>query len=380
MLDKDLLLYWYYIIQEKFPDLKKGNKLYGELSFLRDVINNHFGNVNDKPDLEWLIVLKLTIPKIHYEIDYREIIKENKISKYRRLYEPNKKLYLDYETKAIVYSELLSNKNSDWREAISYDDKNLVETYLIPDEKPFAQHYVSYKQYLKQGHMDVQKDLDIFDNILTLVIPKPLKKHISKFVENIEREMEDKLDDLSYKFQKLGDTYHLKFGRSQKFTLHQSKGLDYLTILIRNEGKIISSLNLAGSDIKISNETISDKFAFADGLSELSVSTLLNEGILNKKQIDEFKNLRTEYDNLSDFGKEAEAEEVRDKMLQMLQQKSKETIHYRQNARLSVRKAIAAAINKIRENDEKFADHLTQNVKKGYDCIYNPLEKGEWLT
>ena len=379
-MDKDLLLYWYYTIQEKFPDLKKGNKLYGELSFLRDVINNHFGNVNDKPDLEWLIVLKLTIPKIHYEIDYREIIKENKISKYRRLYEPNKKLYLDYETKAIVYSELLSNKNSDWREAISYDDNNLVETYLIPDEKPFAHHYVSYKKYLKQGHMDVQKDLDIFDNILTLVIPKPLKKHISKLVENIEREMEDKLDDLSYKFQKLGDTYHLKFGRSQKFTLHQSKGLDYLTILIRNEGKIISSLNLAGSDIKISNKTISDKFAFADGLSELSVTALLDAGILDEKQISEFKEFQSQYEELVDLGEEANAKEFEDKMLELLEKKSVDNNRYRQNARKSVRKAIVDAIDKIRENDDNFADHLMHNVKTGFDCIYNPLEKNGWLT
>ena len=93
----------------------KGNKLYGELAFFRDVITNQYGNVNNNPDLEWLIILQLTIPNKHYNIDYREIIKEKKVNKFRRLYDSKHKLYRDFLTKLIVHQAPEKEKKSNWK-------------------------------------------------------------------------------------------------------------------------------------------------------------------------------------------------------------------------------------------------------------------------
>ena len=106
----------------------------------------------------------------------------------------------------------------------------------------------------------------------------------------------------------------------------------------------------------------------------------MDSGILSDTKIIKVREFQSKYEELVDLGREADEKEFKDKMLEMLEKKSTDNNRYRQNARKSVRKAIVVAIDKIRENDDIFADHLTHNVKTGFDCIYNPLEKNGWLT
>ena len=380
VLDKDLLLYWYYTIQENYPDLKKGNKLYGELAFLRDVITNQYGNVNNNPDLKWLIILKLTIPKKHYNIDYRKIIKEKKVNKFRRLYDSKNKLYRDFLTKQIVYQDPEKEKKSDWKQAKSLQRRRLKECYLIPDEKRFARLYVSLNKYLKEGRSNVQKDFDILDKIINWVIPKPMNRHISQLVAQIEQQNIMVASGSQYLFQNRGDIFYLSFGEGKEFTRNRLKGLEYIRTLLANEGGKISVIDLLGKDVNTPDDSYSDSSIFDAGLFPASSLSILKARQLSKGEIAEIEKLKERYEELDLIGNNAEAEEVLDKIRLILEKSSGDEIPSIKNARVRVKNAITRAIKSIRTEDKDFANYLLNNIVTGFECYYNPPESKGWVT
>lgn len=148
------------------------------------------------------------------------------------------------------------------------------------------------------------------------------------------------------------------------------KGLNDIAQLLSNPGTPISSTDLMGAKVSENGVDIIDQRAKAEYQQRLI--TIQNQIEEAKEAFDNalLASLEDEYDSLLEYLSGAMG----------LSGKSRKAGSSNEKIRSAVTWRIRSAIKKINEGHPELARHLSNSIKTGTDCIYQPEEKVEWLV
>jgi len=153
--ERNLFLYWYYIINEMFPADKQDEKIKGAMITLKDVYLSKFERdiLEDPPEVDALVKLKLEVPKKYYDIDYKDIIRDGKA----------KNIEKDYKD----IRRFSSGRPS------------------IPTVKFISKRY---KWLLPNPRVELSDNtyvLKAVDDLIVKLIPKPVLAHFTDFITSL---------------------------------------------------------------------------------------------------------------------------------------------------------------------------------------------------
>ena len=169
-------------------------------------------------------------------------------------------------------------------------------------------------------------------------------------------------------FRREGDVWALAFS-GETFRLKDQKGLAHLAKLLGSPGKEIPALDLAGSGVEGGDAgEILDATARADYKRRLAdLAQDLDEAQAHNDE-GRVGVLREEIDALTDQLTAAVG----------LGGRARRASSVSERARISVRNAIAASLKIIRRHDDAMWRHLSNSIKTGTLCSYDPEQQVAW--
>lgn len=182
-------------------------------------------------------------------------------------------------------------------------------------------------------------------------------------------------------FSQQGDFWEIEF-EGRKFRLRDSKGLRYLSHLLRNPGQEVHSLEvvglLEGRPALHRSPTAADAGLHISDFGDAGEVLDRQAKTAYKRRIHELRQEIEEADSFNDPERAARAQDEMDTLLEQLSAavglggRDRRAGSPAERARLSVTKAVKGALAKIRTNHPALGAHLDATVRTGMFCVYLP--------
>ena len=189
--------------------------------------------------------------------------------------------------------------------------------------------------------------------------------------EQAERaERAERADPGSGRFRRVGDVYELHF-RGETVTLRANKGLADIARLLREPGRELHAVELAGA-----------------GVEQHGTGDLLDTAARRAYE-DRIRELQAEIDDAddaNDIGRSERASEEMDTLIDQLTAalglggRARDTGGTAERARSAVTQRIRTAIRKIEDAHPPLGRHLRSSIRTGTFCLYVPEVDTRWET
>ncbi|MEQ8575063.1 MAG: tetratricopeptide repeat protein [Fulvivirga sp.] len=237
-------------------------------------------------------------------------------------------------------------------------------------EKCWHQYLERFESKINSNSKDVE--LDATSWVLEV---NPFKKRspLHSFIEYIGKRPVSKISNeqeeaTGNSFISNKNVWEISY-QNKKLIIPTIKGLNDIAKLVSNPESPISSMDLMGAQVNEKGIDVIDQRAKAEYQQRLI--TIQNQIEGAKEAFDNalLANLEDEYDSLLEYLSGAMG----------LNGKSRKAGSSNEKIRSAVTWRIRSAIKKINEGHPELARHLSNSIKTGTDCIYQPEEKVQWL-
>lgn len=238
-------------------------------------------------------------------------------------------------------------------------------------EKCWQKYLSNFERKINCDSNDLELDATSW-----LLEVNPFKKRspLHSFIEYIGKRPTPKFVDASGKIQNNSfiankNIWEISY-QNKKMITPAIKGLNDIAQLLLNPDIPISSIELMGAKVSDNGVDVIDQRAKAEYQQRLI--TLHNQIEEAKEAFDNtlLAKLEDEYDSLLEYLSGAIG----------LNGKARKASSSNEKIRSAVTWRIRSAIKKINEGHPELARHLSNSIKTGTDCIYQPEEKVEWLV
>lgn len=161
-----------------------------------------------------------------------------------------------------------------------------------------------------------------------------------------------------------GDVWAVTWGTSAPFRVKHAKGMDYLDHLLRNPGREVYVLVLAGAD-----EAPEDAGALLDDRAKQAY----------RRRVEDLEDQLAEAERLNDRGRASRAREELEAVAEQLASavglggRDRKAASNVERARVNVQRRLKDAIRRIAEHDAALRRYLDATVRTGTYCVYRPV-------
>ena len=181
-------------------------------------------------------------------------------------------------------------------------------------------------------------------------------------------------------FRKKGEYWEIIF-EGRPILLKDSKGLNYIHLLLNNPNKSFSVLEMLQSvplPNRLANFNQVNGKELGQGENLTSTKNRYDGNIIDKKAAIEYRSRITEIDEILIENDNPEfrlsLEEEKSALIQQLREnRFPQANRDIERARQSIRQAIWKAIRNIEDHDSNLGGYLSKTIKTGADCFYHPL-------